>query len=103
MSQQNPANVRPEPASEIVFLPEPSWKPALVAVGLLAMLAATFMGAIYAIAGLVLALAALIGWIRESRCRFAALPRRQKTVTAVLPPLPGEAVPAPPVRLTDAG
>jgi Cytochrome c oxidase subunit IV len=75
-------------ATELVYVPEPSWRPLLVAAGLGLVLAGLFMGWAFAALGGVLFLFALRGWIRETRDELGRLPRHQRVTTAVLAAAP---------------
>ncbi len=77
----------PEPG-ELVYVPKPSWLPALAASGLTAVLAGLFAGWPYAIAGGVLVLLSLRAWARETGDDIERLPRGQRVMTAVLPAAP---------------
>src|SRR3954451_8208289 len=78
----------PPEVTELVYVPQPSWRPALVAVGLAAMIAAIFMGWFYALAGAIIFIAGLWGWIREASDQTQRLPRRQELTSAVIPAAP---------------
>jgi len=80
-------NGTPE-ASELVYVPESSWLPAIVALGLTGVLAGIFVWWPYGVIGAVLALTGLIGMLRGARRDVDRLPRRQKLTTAVLPAVP---------------
>ena len=73
---------------ELVYLPEPSWWPALLAAGLAGVCVSLFTWWPYGAAGAIGALVALRGWIVESRDSFNRLPRRQRVATAVIPAVP---------------
>lgn len=73
---------------ELVYLPAPSWQPALIGFGVAAVVTSVFTWWPYGVVGAVVALAALWAWIRDSREQFARLPRRQRPSTAVLPAVP---------------
>ena len=77
----------PEP-SELVYVPSPSWVPALAAVGLAGVLIGLFAGWPYAVAGAILGLASLRAWVRRTGDELGRLPRRQRISTAVLPAVP---------------
>lgn len=77
----------PEP-TELIYLPEPSWAPPLLAAGLAGLLAGLFTWFPYAIIGGVVALAALLIWIRDARSDFRRLPRRQGLTSAPIPAIP---------------
>jgi hypothetical protein len=73
---------------ELVYVPEPSWQPALIAFGLAAVLASLFTWWPYGVTGAVIALFALRAWIRDARANYDRLPRKQRIATAVLPAVP---------------
>ena len=73
---------------ELVYVPESSWQPALIAFGLAAVLASIFTWWPYGVAGAVVALFALRAWIRDARADFSRLPRKQRVATAVIPAVP---------------
>jgi hypothetical protein len=81
----------PQP-TELVYLPDPSWAPVLLAVGLALVGMGLFAGWFYSIVGGVvggvLALAALWTWIRGASRELGRLPRQQRVSTAVLPAVP---------------
>jgi hypothetical protein len=74
--------------TELIYLPEPSWAPALIAFGLAAVLAGIFIWWPYGVAGALVALPALWSWIRDARAGFSRLPRRQRVTTAAIPAVP---------------
>lgn len=74
--------------TELVYLPEPSWSPALFAAGLAAVLASLFTWWPYGVVGAIVALFALRSWVRDARESFNRLPRRQRVATAVIPAVP---------------
>jgi hypothetical protein len=73
---------------ELVYVPEPSWQPVLVAFGLAGVIASLFTWWPYGVLGAVIALVGIIGWIRDARTSFHRLPRKQRIATAVLPAVP---------------
>jgi hypothetical protein len=77
----------PEP-SELVYVPGPSWMPALAAAGLAGVLVGLFAGWPYAVAGGILALAALWRWVRRTGEEVGRLPVEQRVSAAVLPAVP---------------
>jgi hypothetical protein len=79
---------RVEPPSELVYVPKPSWAPVLAATGLAVVAIGLFAGWVYSIAGAIIALAALWGWIRSTGSEIGRLPREQRVSTAVLPAVP---------------
>ena len=80
-------NGTPE-ATELVYVPEPSWLPAIATLGLLGVLAGIFVWWPYGVIGAVLGLVGVIGMLRRTRADVERLPRRQKLTTAVLPAAP---------------
>jgi hypothetical protein len=78
----------PPEVTELIYVPEPSWRPALVAVGLAALIAGIFMGWFFALAGAVIFLAGLVGWVKEASDQAQRLPRRQEMTSAVIPAAP---------------
>ena len=75
-------------ATELVYVPEPSWQPALMALGLAGVLAGIFVWWPYGVVGGVIAVASLAVMWRGTRAEIERLPRRQKPTTAVLPAVP---------------
>jgi hypothetical protein len=75
---------------ELVYPPESSWQPALIAFGLAAVLASIFTWWPYGVAGAVIGLFALRAWIHDAREDFNRLPRKQRIATAVIPAVPLE-------------
>ena len=73
---------------ELVYLPESSWHPMLVAFGIAGVVASLFTWWPYGAIGGVIALFALFAWIRDARAGFSRLPRKQRIATAVLPAVP---------------
>jgi hypothetical protein len=73
---------------ELLYLPSPSWQPALLAAGLAGVVASLFTWWPYGVVGALVALAALWAWIRDARREFARLPREQRITSAVIPALP---------------
>jgi hypothetical protein len=77
---------RSDTPNELVYVPLPSWYPALVAAGLAGVVASLFVWWPYGVIGAIVALYALRGWVKESREDYGRLPRRQRVTTAPLPP-----------------
>ena len=73
---------------ELVYVPESSWQPALIAFGLAAVIASLFTWWPYGVIGAVVALGALLAWIRDARYDYNRLPRKQRVATSVLPAVP---------------
>ena len=74
--------------TELIYLPEPSWYPALLAFGVAGVLAGLWVWWPYGAIGAVVALVALFGLIGEARDSYRRLPRRQRVATAVIPAVP---------------
>jgi hypothetical protein len=79
---------QPPERTELVYVPEPSWAPALVAAGLVAMAAGIWKGLIYVIVGAILFLLAARFWARDAAHSMGRLPREQRLTSAVLPAVP---------------
>ena len=79
---------QPPPPSELVYVPAPSWLPALAAAGLAGLLVGLFAGSPYAIVGAIVLLASLRSWLRGNRDEIARLPREQRLTSSVLPAVP---------------
>ncbi len=75
----------PSQPSELVFLPRPSWMPALIAAGIAFVIVGLFVWWPYAAIGGAVALLALISWIRRASRENSELPIEQHPATAVLP------------------
>ena len=71
-------------ATELVYLPEPSWLPALVALGIALVLVGLATGWVYSAIGGILALIGLKLWLRRNRDSIARLPREQHIISAPL-------------------
>jgi hypothetical protein len=78
---------QPERPSELVYLPEPSWAPLFTAAGLALIVAGLAIGWVLSVIGLLLFAPGLWPWIGDLRRSVARLPRRQRPVTAVIPPV----------------
>ena len=72
-------------ATELVYVPEPSWDPALLAFGLALVVAGLFVWWPYGVIGAFVALVAVVRMYRGTQDSVERLPRRQKLTTAVLP------------------
>jgi hypothetical protein len=75
-------------ATELVYVPEPSWLPAIAALGLAGVVAGIFVWWPYGVIGGILALVSIVGMFRGISENVDRLPRRQKLTTAVLPAVP---------------
>ena len=78
---------QPERASELVYLPEPSWAPMLTALGLTLIIAGLAIGWVLSVIGLIFFVPGAWAWVGSTRRSIARLPRRQRPVTAVSPPV----------------
>jgi hypothetical protein len=76
---------QPPKPTEVIYLPGPSAFPALLALGLAAVVVGLFAWWPYAVIGGVVALFSLIAWLRTNRNEIARMPRRQHTDTAPIP------------------
>jgi hypothetical protein len=72
-------------APELVYVPEPSWDPALLALGLGLVVGGLFIWWPYGAIGAVIAIVAAVRMYRSAQDNVERLPRRQKVTTAVLP------------------
>lgn len=75
-------------ATELVYVPEPSWSAPMLAFSLALVLAGIFVWFPYGVIGAVLGLVALGQLFRSASEDAERLPRRQKLTTAVLPAVP---------------
>ncbi|MDQ3758487.1 MAG: hypothetical protein M3331_00875 [Actinomycetota bacterium] len=75
-------------ATELVYVPEPSWDPVILAFALAAVIAGIFVWLPYGVIGAVVAVLAIVRMLRGTSDDVARLPRRQKLTTAVLPAVP---------------
>lgn len=74
----------PEP-TELIYLPEPYWTPALLGAGLAGLLVGLFTWPPYAVIAGVVALLALRKWLKASIRDILRLPPRQRISTAPIP------------------
>ena len=73
---------------ELVYLPEPSWWPPIVAVGLAAVVGSIFTWWPYGVVGAIVAIVALVCWFRQAQREHEVLPREQRLTVGALPPSP---------------
>jgi hypothetical protein len=78
---------QPERASELVYTPEPSWAPMAAALGLALIIGGLAIGWLLIVIGALFFLPAVWRWIGATKASVARLPRRQRPVTAVVPPV----------------
>jgi hypothetical protein len=76
---------QPPKPTESIYLPRPSVYPALLALGLSAVIVGLFAWWPYSVIGGFIALGSLIGWLRANRNEIARMPRHQHTDTAPIP------------------
>jgi hypothetical protein len=76
---------QPPKPTELVYLSRPSALPALVALGIAAMVVGLYSWFPYSIAGAAIALLSLVAWLRTNRDEIARMPRKQRTDTAPIP------------------
>ena len=74
----------PEP-TELIYQSAPSVAPALFAAGLTGVIVGLFAWWPYAVIGGVVALIALVSWLRSNRREIAAMPNSQPTDTGPIP------------------
>jgi uncharacterized membrane protein YdjX (TVP38/TMEM64 family) len=79
---------QPPRPTELVYVPSPSWLPALTATGLSGVVIGLFAGWPYAVAAAILGLASLRAWVRRTGDEIARLPLKQRLTSAVLPAVP---------------
>jgi hypothetical protein len=84
----SPARGLPPEPTELIYPPRPSWLPAFVALGLSLVLVGLFAWWVYGVVGAIIAVVAVVIWIRSAARETSRLPRRQRVATAVLPPVP---------------
>lgn len=75
----------PEKPTELIFLPEPSWLPAIAAAAVAGLVIGLYSWFPYAIVGGVVAVIVLIAWIRRTGSDINRMPREQDTDTAPVP------------------
>jgi hypothetical protein len=76
---------QPPKPTEAIYLSRPTIFPALLALGLSAVVVGLFAWWPYSVIGGVIAVMSLIGWLRSNRDDIARMPRRQRTDTAPIP------------------
>jgi hypothetical protein len=75
-------------ATELVYVPQPSWIPFFAAAGLTGLLVGLYAGIVWAIIGAVVLIAAKLAWLRRVGDEVSRMPRSQRPTTAVLPTIP---------------
>jgi hypothetical protein len=77
----------PEP-TELVYLPKPSWLPAFTALGVALVVVGLLAWWPYGVIGAIIAVVAIVSWIRDAARATSRLPVEQRPTTAVLPAVP---------------
>jgi hypothetical protein len=75
----------PPKPTELIYLPDPSPVPALLAVGLALVVTGLFAWSPYSVIGGIIAIISLVAWIGSTRRDIAQLPISQHTDTAPIP------------------
>jgi hypothetical protein len=76
---------QPPKPTESIYLPRATVFPALLALGLAAVIIGLYAWWPYSVIGAFIALGGLIGWLRANRAEIARMPRHQRTDTAPIP------------------
>jgi hypothetical protein len=76
---------QPPKPTEQIYLSKPTAFPALVALGLAAVVVGLYSWWPYSVAGGLIALVSVIAWLRTNRNEIARMPRHQQTDTAPIP------------------
>jgi hypothetical protein len=71
--------------TELIYMTAPSVLPALVAIGLAAVVVGLYAWWPYSVAGGLIALVSLIAWLRTNREEIARMPIEQRPDTAPIP------------------
>ena len=77
-------------STELVYVPAPSWLPAFLALGVALILAGLWTSYVVSIIGAVIAIPALVAWIRSAEAEVERMPLEQRSLTAVLPAETGD-------------
>ena len=72
--------------AELVYVPDPSWYPALFAAGLAGVVVSLFTWWPYGVVGALVALFSFFAMIKRAREDFDRLPRSQRVTAAHIPP-----------------
>ena len=75
----------PPKPTERIYLPKASPHPALLALGLAAVVVGLYAWWPYSVIGALIALGSLIAWLRTNRDEIARMPRHQRSDTAPIP------------------
>ena len=76
---------RPTEPTELIYVPNPSWAPIIVAAAVALLLAGTFMGWFLWLVGAVLLFLGVRAWFTLSGDEISRMRRSQATDTAVIP------------------
>ncbi|HEY6636272.1 MAG TPA: hypothetical protein VIZ61_01185 [Solirubrobacterales bacterium] len=76
---------QPPKPTESIYLPRATVFPALLALGLAAVIVGLYAWWPYSVIGAFIALGGLIGWLRANKAEIARMPREQHTDTAPIP------------------
>jgi hypothetical protein len=76
---------QPPKPTELIYLPKASVLPALVAVGIAAVVVGLYAWWPYSVIGGLIAVVSLVIWLRTNRDEIARMPREQHTDTAPIP------------------
>jgi hypothetical protein len=76
---------QPPKPTELIYLPRASVLPALVAIGIAAVVVGLYAWWPYSVIGALIALVSLVLWLRINRDEIARMPREQRTDTAPIP------------------
>ena len=75
----------PPKPTELIYLPAPSLLPALIAIGIAAVVVGLYAWWPYSAAGALIAIPSLIVWLRINRNEIARMPIEQRPDTAPIP------------------
>ena len=78
-------------ATELVYVPEPSWIPLSAAAALTGILIGLFAGFVWAIIGAIVLITAIATWTKRVSDEVSRMPREQHVSSAVIPPIPPRA------------
>jgi len=76
---------QPPKPTESIYLPRPTPYPALLALGLAAVVVGLYAWWPYSVIGGFVALGSLIAWLRRNSDEISQMPRHQRTDTAPIP------------------
>jgi hypothetical protein len=76
---------QPPRPTEQIYVPAPTPFPPLVALGVATIIVGLYAWWPYSVAGAVILLVSLVGWVRANRDEIAAMPNRQVVDSAPIP------------------